>query len=113
MLESMSAGLVCVHPNVGALPETSGGLNIMYHADLESKDNHANVFGKHLNAAINIVRDGGHKDMIQFNKMFVDSRYNLPRIKSQWESMLKHLVLNHPTVESRGKPKPQFVYRTS
>jgi len=113
MLEAMSAGLVCVHPNLGALPETSGGLNVMYNCDLESKDNHANVFGKHLNAAINVVRNGEHKDMIQFNKLFVDSRYNITRIKSQWEGTLKNLVTQYPTVELRGKPKPQFVYRTS
>jgi len=113
MLEAMSAGLVCVHPNFGALPETSGGLNIMYHGDFQNKDKHANAFGTHLNAAINLVRDNEHKNMIQFNKVFVDSRYNIDRIKNQWDVMLKRLLAQYPDEASRAKPKPQFVYRTS
>ena len=111
MLEAMSAGLVCVHPNLGALPETSGGLNIMYHFD-EDKSKHAGIFMNHLNAAINFVRDDQQKNMIQFNKTFVDSRYDLNRVKNQWEMMLNDLSNRYPTVESRGEPKQMFVYRT-
>jgi len=113
MLEAMSAGLVCVHPNLGALPETSGGLNIMYHGDFADKGMHANLFAAHLNAAINFVRNGDHMPMIKFNKVFVDSRYNIDRIKNQWELMLKELLAKYPDEASRAKPKPQFVYRTS
>ena len=111
MLESMSAGLVCVHPNNGALPETSGGLNIMYNYD-EDKNKHAGVFINHLNAAINFVRENQEKHMISFNKTFVDSRYDLNRIKTQWEAMLNDLNNKYSTIESRGEPKQLFVYRT-
>ena len=111
MLEAMSAGLVCVHPNNGALPETSGGLNIMYNYD-EDKNKHAGVFINHLNAAINFVRENQEKHMISFNKTFVDSRYDLNRIKTQWEAMLNDLNNKYPTVETRGEPKQLFVYRT-
>ena len=111
MLEAMSAGLVCVHPNYGALPETSGGLNIMYQGDMEDMNNHANVFANHLNAAINFVKNNSHLPMIRFNKTFVDSRYNITRIKSQWETMMNDLIREFPTPESRKK-KEVFVYRT-
>jgi glycosyltransferase involved in cell wall biosynthesis len=40
LIESMSAGLMCVHPNYGALPETSAGLTSMYQFD-ENKNQHA------------------------------------------------------------------------
>lgn len=112
MLEAMSAGLVCVHPNLGALPETSGGLNIMYHW---SQDNlkHSNDFGTYLKSAINFVRNQDHLPMIKFNKAFVDSRYNIDRIKFQWISMLNELKKEYPTIESRAKPKDILVYRTS
>jgi hypothetical protein len=113
MLEAMSAGLVCVHPNLGALPETSGGLNIMYQGDFADKNKHASLFANHLNAAINFVRNGDHMPMIKFNKVFVDSRYNIDRIKNQWELMLKDMLAQYPDETSRAKPKPQFVYRTS
>jgi UDP-glucose:(glucosyl)LPS alpha-1,2-glucosyltransferase len=112
MLEAMSAGLVCVHPNYGALPETSGSLNIMYQGSTD-KAEHANIFMAHLDSAINFVHDKHHEPMIHFNKIFVDSRYNIKNIKTKWEFMLKELLDKYPTVESRHFPKPQFVYRTS
>lgn len=113
MLEAMSAGLVCVHPNLGALPETSGGLNIMYHGDADDKTNHANIFVNHLNGAINFVRSVNHIHMQNFNKTFVDSRYNISRIKNLWEMMLKDLVAKYPDEASRAIPKQQYVYRTT
>lgn len=110
MLEAMSAGLVCVHPNNGALPETSGGLNIMYHFE-EDKNKHASKFINYLNAAINFVRDGNETSTINFNKTYVDSRYDLNRVKSQWEMMLKELMLKYPDINSRAEPKEMFVYK--
>lgn len=112
MLEAMSAQLVCVHPNYGALAETSGALNVMYQGTLD-KVEHANIFASHLEAAIQFVRDKNQKEMVQFNKVYVDSRYSLDRIKRQWEVMLTDLLKKYPTEESRRFPKQQFVYRTS
>lgn len=112
MLEAMSAGLICVHPNFGALAETSGSLNVMYHGDWNNRDVHANLFANHLNATIDFVRNKNHIPMINFNKAYVDSRYNITRVKNQWELMLRQLLAQYPDVESRGKPKQQFVYRT-
>lgn len=111
MLEAMSAGLVCVHPNFGALPETSGSLNVMYQMHTD-KQQHASVFINHLNAAIELVKDDQEKGTIEFNKVFADSRYNIERIKKQWDTVLKKLYETYPTVESRAKPKKMFIYRT-
>lgn len=111
MLEAMSAGLVCVHPNYGALPETSGALNIMYHGDADM-NKHAQVFGNHLAAAIDFVKNNEHKNIIKFNKTYVDSRYSIDLIKNKWEVMLNDLLKMYPTEESRQKPKEMFVYRT-
>lgn len=111
MLEAMSAGLVCVHPNYGALPETSGSLNVMYQGDAD-RVKHMNAFALHLSAAINVVKNKQHTNMITFNKIFVDSRYNIEFIANKWNSMLKELLEKYPTVESRKKPSPKFIYRT-
>lgn len=110
MLEAMSAGLVCVHPNYGALPETSGALNVMYHADMTDMNRHANIFANNLEAAINLVKSDNHQNMITFGKIYVDARFSLDRIKSQWEGMLTGLLEKYPTVESRAIPSQQFVY---
>jgi UDP-glucose:(glucosyl)LPS alpha-1,2-glucosyltransferase len=112
MLEAMSAGLVCVHSDVGALPETSGGLNIMYHADLTDKNHHANIFINHLNNAINFVKSNQEKNMIMFNKVFVDTRYNINLIKHKWDVMIEDQLGKYKNVESRGKPQQKFIYRT-
>jgi len=112
MLEAMSAGLVCVHPNLGALPETSGSLNVMYHGNMEDKNMHASVFAGNLNAAINLVRSNNEANMLKFNKAYVDSRYNIEFIKNKWNLLLRGLLEEYPTVESRKFAEPMFVYRT-
>jgi UDP-glucose:(glucosyl)LPS alpha-1,2-glucosyltransferase len=112
LIEAMSAGLVCVHNNMGALPETSGGLNVMYHADMDDKNHHAVGFANHLLPAINMVRDNKEKGMINFNKAYVDARYNINLIANKWDIMLKDLMWRYPNVESRGIPSEMFVYRT-
>lgn len=113
MLEAMSAGLICVHSNLAALPETSGGLNMMYNLDMNDKLNHANAFASHLDLAIKMVRNKDNVPMSMFAKEFVDRRYHINLIKMQWEGMLQQLKHKYPTAESRAIPKQQFVYKTS
>jgi len=113
LIESMSAGLICVHPNFGALSDTSAGLNVMYQGDYNDNNHHAAIFAGYLNSTINMVRDGNHDNIVQFNKVFADSRYNINRVKVSWTNMLQELLLRYPTIESRGKPKEMFTYRTS
>jgi glycosyltransferase involved in cell wall biosynthesis len=110
MLEAMSAGLVCVHPNLGALPETSGALNVMYQIDLD-KNMHGSVFAGNLNAAIELVRQKKQYNMIGFSKTYVDSRYNIDFIKSKWEFMLKELIKKYPDEESKKFPQAMFSYK--
>jgi glycosyltransferase involved in cell wall biosynthesis len=112
MLEAMSAGLVCVHTSYGALPETSGGLNIMYRGDIENSNNHAQILAQHLDAAIRMINNENYQNLITFNKAYVDARYDINRIVKQWEVMLKDLYTKYPTVESRAHKKEMFTYRT-
>lgn len=111
MLEAMSAGNVCVHPNSGALPETSGCLNVMYHPDLTDLNAHAGVFAGNLAAAIDLVKEGNEKHMIHFNKAFVDSRYNMKFIENRWNLTLERLMKDYPDAESRKFPKEMFSYK--
>lgn len=112
MLEAMSAGLVCVHTSYGALPETSGGLNIMYRGDMEDRNHHAQILVQHLDAGIRMINNENYQNIIAFNKAYIDGRYNINRIVSQWEVMLGDLYWRYPTVESRRPKKEMFVYRT-
>ena len=85
----------------------------MYQGNFEDKNAHANIFINHLNASITFVRENNHDYMIRFNKIFADGRYNIDRIKNQWDMMLNGLLQQYPTVESRAIPKNQFIYRTT
>jgi glycosyltransferase involved in cell wall biosynthesis len=116
LIEAMSAGLVCVHPNYGALPETSGSLNMMYQGD-QNRNIHANIFMETLENAINlrinwVSNIDSNIEYVEFNKKYVDSRFNIDKVAKQWTSMLKELLIKYPTPESRKKPPAMFVYKT-
>lgn len=110
LIESMSAGLFCVHPNLGALPETSGGITFMYPFN-QDPNLHVITFYKYLERAINDVREEKIQNYLKFVKSYTDSRYNLKNIGFQWNSVLMDLLNKYPDVESRKLEKDMFVYK--
>lgn len=112
LIESMSAGLMCVHPNLAALPDTSGGLTTMYQFN-EDANKHANIFMQYLDHAINVVNTDSAQNYLRFVKTYADSRFNIGKISSQWSGMLQDLQQKYPTVESRKVPSKMFVYKTT
>jgi UDP-glucose:(glucosyl)LPS alpha-1,2-glucosyltransferase len=113
MIEAMSAGLVCVHPNYAALPLTSGGMNFMYNGD-QDKNKHASLFAHALVQGIQLVKtnDTAYQNRIMFNKHFADTRFHIDKIKFQWEGLLKELLHKFPTGEMRKVPEKIFSYQT-
>lgn len=112
LIESMSAGLMCVHPNLAALPDTSGGLTTIYQYN-EDINKHANIFLQCLEHAINVVNTEPAQNYLKFVKTYADSRFNINKIASQWNFMLRDLLDKHPTEESRKTPSKLFVYKTT
>jgi len=112
LIESMSAGLMCVHPNLAALPDTSGGLTTMYQFN-EDVNKHANVFMQYLEHAINVVNTESAQNYLRFVKTYADSRFNIEKISSQWSGMLQDLLEKYPTTGSRKIPSQMFVYRST
>ena len=111
LMESMSAGLLCVHPNFAALSDTSGGLTSMYPYDPDP-NKHANIFYAHLNEAINIVNTDNAQNYLGFVKSYADARFNLQKVSSQWNALLQTLLREYPTAESRAlKMKQMFRYK--
>lgn len=111
LMESMSAGLACVHPNLAALPDTSGGLTSMYQYQ-ENPSMHATMFYRYLDHTIDVVRTESVQNYLKFVKMYADSRFNISKISSQWEGLLKDLLQQYPDEASRKVPSKMFVYRT-
>lgn len=113
VIEAMSGGALCVHPNFGGLIDTSGGMNFMYqgHSD---PNVHASMFYEVMQNAIEVVHEEQVQNYLQLVKAYADNRYNWGKITQQWEDLLKGLKQQYPTLESRSVPKtgPKFVYNT-
>jgi hypothetical protein len=107
----MSAGLMCVHPNLAALPDTSGGLTSMYQFNTDV-NKHANLFYEYLDHAIQNVASEDAQQYLKFVKMYADNRFDLRKIASQWNTLLENMLKEYPTVESRKLAKQMFVYKT-
>ena len=111
LMESMSAGLICVHPNFGALSDTSGGLTAMYQMDTDP-NTHANIFMQQLDTAIQIVHKEDVQNYLKYVKGYADNRFNIDKITLQWQRLMEGLVTEYPTIESRKQPKQMFRYKT-
>jgi UDP-glucose:(glucosyl)LPS alpha-1,2-glucosyltransferase len=111
VIEAMSAGLLCVHPNYGGLTDTSGGLNFMYQGD-KDLNTHASIFYNMLDHAIQIVPKESTQNYLSLVKVYADNRYNWGRIASIWEDSLNALKQEYNDVSSR-KIKKDLIYYNS
>ena len=112
LIESMSAGLFCVHPNLAALSDTSGGLTAMYQY-CDDFNKHASVFYQYLDHAINTIQTDEIQNYLKFTKVYADSRFNIGKVSKQWELLMQDLLKVYPDIASRKLIEtPVFVYRT-
>ena len=113
MEEAMCAGLMCIHPNLGALPDTSGRLTQMYqgHSD---QNFHANIFYRELVNGYNALRTNPQVyDYLRYVKNYADNRYNIEKVLAQWNGVLNALVNCYNTPESRQIKDTRMIIDTS
>lgn len=93
LMEAMSAGLACVHPNFGALYETAANWTIMYQWHENMRD-HAFVFLNNVLSAVNALRDGDKKllERLAAQKAYVDEHYSWDKRGGQWVSFLTDIA---------------------
>ncbi len=106
-IEAMSAGCQIVCPNLGALPETTGGFATMYHWH-ESIQTHANVFANFLKSAIENHRTDDMGTKLVFQKNYADNFYNWDLRANEWTGMLqgvKSLVEQRKKVAAENADK--------
>lgn len=109
LMESMSAGLMCVHPSLGALPETAANWTMQYQWD-EDPNLHAGIFFQSLDTAINLMRDQHDKTRGQLasQRAYANVFYSWDLRKLQWEAFLSSLLDMPRAFE---KEKQLFTYR--
>lgn len=93
IMEAMSAGLACVHPNYGALFETAANWTTMYQWHEDMKD-HAFIFLKNLLPVINALRAGDTKllSRLAAQKAYADDHYNWDSRAVQWMAFLSNMA---------------------
>jgi glycosyltransferase involved in cell wall biosynthesis len=115
IIEAMYYGLVCVHPDFAAIPDTTGCLNKYMYSGTFDRLEHANIHYLNLKKAIEDVRnnDTAHINSLEFNRKYIQHRYNTETVYNKWINVLEELNEKYPTVESRAFPKQFFKYKTS
>lgn len=90
LLEAMSAGCLCVHPNFGCLPETAANWTMMY--DYHEKiPQHEEIFYQNLKKAIEIVNQKDTQRHLKKQKEYVDYLFNWKRRTQDWIDLLQRL----------------------
>ena len=111
VIEAMSAGVMCIHPNYGGLVDTSGNLNMMYNWDKNSNI-HANIFYSVMDQAIRSVNDDQVQNYLKFVKEYADNRFNWDKIASQWTSLLIYLAEEYKDADLSVPAESLFTYKT-
>jgi UDP-glucose:(glucosyl)LPS alpha-1,2-glucosyltransferase len=91
LIEAMSAGCVCVHPNYGALPETAANWTQMYQWQ-EDAQKHANMLYSMLDSIIPNFFLESTQMMLKGQKSYTDMFYNWDVRAVQWKNLLNGLV---------------------
>jgi UDP-glucose:(glucosyl)LPS alpha-1,2-glucosyltransferase len=112
LIEAMSAGLVCVHSNLGALPETSANWTTMYQFN-ENLQDHAKLFYNVLRGSIlelKSMSDDEYFNRIRTSKSYADVFYNWDFVKHQWNALLESMK-DEPT-EIKKSQGMMFEYKS-
>lgn len=92
LIEAMSAGLLCVHPNFGALPETAAGLTEMYQWSPDKRI-HAEVFYNTLDKAIaTIDEDKRDLEKLELQIDYSKKVYSWTDRVKQWNTFLAQTI---------------------
>ena len=91
LMEAMSAGIVSVHPNLGALYETAANFTRMYQFQ-EDMHAHAALFHDTLERAILTYRAPATAETLLAQKEYADRFYNWQTRAGEWRALLESLA---------------------
>jgi len=113
LMEAMSAKCLCVHSDLGALPETAANWTYMYNV-IENKQQHTEIFASCLDSSIEILKSGSVAidTRLMGAKSYADLFYSWEMRKVQWDQFLTSLrdVTPKPVQELAPYEADEFVY---
>jgi glycosyltransferase involved in cell wall biosynthesis len=101
LLEAMSAGLLCVHPNYACLQETASNWTMMYDYH-EDKSVHEQIFYEHLKKAINVINTKEISKKLKYQRKYVNYFYNWEKRTQEWIELLKSLEHLNPKIKHQA-----------
>lgn len=97
LMEAMSAKMLCVHPNLGALYETAANWTMQYQFH-EDKQSHANIVASNLEIAIQRYFEPAVQGRLASQKAYADVFYNSTIRQQDWLALLGWVV-TQPLIE--------------
>ena len=91
MIEAMSAGCICVHSSLAALPETTSNWTLQYDFT-EDMNDHATRMALTLADGLRMVTDPNMEERLNMQKAYTDGFYNWDVRAAQWTSMLTSML---------------------
>lgn len=95
LIEAMSAGCLCVHSSLAALPETAANWTYMYQFP-EDYNLHANGFYQSLRQCMSIMSDPEKNiavaKRLNMQKQYIDAFYNWDLRSAEWTAFLKSML---------------------
>jgi len=83
LIEAMSAGCICVHSSLAALPETANGHTMMYEYS-DDQIEHCTIFAETLMKSVFMFR----KVSLQPQIDYVNTTFHVDRARKQWKDLL-------------------------
>lgn len=94
LIEAMSAGCLCVHPDYAALPETSANLNHTYHWDPDPQK-HVMMFFSAMIRSTQVIHESNVRFSLESVSNFVRSIYGWDRRINEWNNFLNSLLVEN------------------
>jgi glycosyltransferase involved in cell wall biosynthesis len=91
LIEAMSAGVFCIHPNYAALYETASNWTWMYQWHENQRD-HAKVFYELTREAIRMYNSTDVATTLGAQKAYIDAFYGWHNRKHQWTNLLSSML---------------------
>jgi UDP-glucose:(glucosyl)LPS alpha-1,2-glucosyltransferase len=102
MIEAMSAGLFCIHPNYAALYETASNWTWMYQWQENQRD-HAKLFYELTRNAIQLYNHEDSQNTLGAQKAYIDAFYGWQNRRQQWIGLLTSMLKEHRRIDYEPK----------
>jgi UDP-glucose:(glucosyl)LPS alpha-1,2-glucosyltransferase len=112
LMEAMAAECLCVHSDLGALPETAANWTLMYGYD-DEPNHHAGRFYTALKSALETLKTHpqSYATKLKLQRSYVETFYNWDIRALQWKALLESMLKWPREIE---KPSPaMFEYKVA